>query len=186
MASKPLDGHMHSYNNCGMHWEVFDRSVGRAEYRSEINDALADYSTGFELTVDGEIVEKSDIGLETLVSADLPGCFTAAAGKKMSEAIHLFRRRNSTPTDRHSAVRMLADVFEKLRPELMKALTKKDESDLFNIANNFAIRHDNEKQKTDYDKALWLSWMFYFYLATLHYATRRLAQVTTSAGELNE
>ena len=114
LVSKPLDGHMHSYAECGMHWEVFDRSTGRAEYRSEINNTLTDYSTGFELTVDGEIVEKADVGLETLVSAELPTIFGAVAKEKLGEAIHLFRRRNSTLTDRHSAVRLLADIFERL------------------------------------------------------------------------
>ena len=96
-----------------------------------------------------------------------------------SSGVRLFRRRNSTLGDRHNAVRTLADIFEQLRPELKKAITKNDEGDLFNIANNFAIRHNNDKQKTDYDKALWLSWMFYFYLGTLHYAVRRLMNVKT-------
>jgi len=39
---------------------------------------------------------------------------------------------------------------------------------LFNIANNFSIRHANEKQKNSYDKNIWYSWMFYFYIATIH------------------
>ena len=54
------------------------------------------------------------------------------------------------------------------------AVTDKDENDLFNIANNFGIRHHNDKQKTGYDAALWLSWMFYFYLATIHVVVRKL------------
>jgi hypothetical protein len=79
----------------------------------------------------------------------------------------------STETPQN-AVRMLADTFEVLRPKLKGVITTKDEGDLFNIANNFAIRHSNEKQRTQYDRSLWLSWMFYFYLATLHFALRRL------------
>jgi hypothetical protein len=176
LVSKPVQGRMHSYNDCGMHWDVFDRAAGRGEYHSELNDVLADYSKGFELTADGEIVEKVDTGLEALVSGGLPELLEPSIRNKMEEAVRLFRRRHSTLTDRHGAVRMLADIFEKLRPELGKAITKNDEKDLFNIANNFAIRHDNDKQKTRYDKGLWLSWMFYFYLATLHYATRKLIQ----------
>jgi hypothetical protein len=57
---------------------------------------------------------------------------------------------------------------------LKNVITKNDEGDLFNIANNFAIRHDNEEQKTSYDRALWLSWMFLFLSS---YATLRRAQV---------
>ena len=59
---------------------------------------------------------------------------------------------------------------------LRQVITKKDEGDLFNIANNFAIRHHNERQQSDYDQAIWLGWMFHFYLATIHMATRRLSQ----------
>ena len=46
-------------------------------------------------------------------------------------------------------------------------LGTQDEKDLFNIANNFGIRHFSDKQRTDYDPA-WLSWMFHCYLAAIH------------------
>ncbi len=59
-----------------------------------------------------------------------------------------------------------------MRPRLKTVLTTSDEADLFNIANNFGIRHYNQKQKTDYDEAIWLSWIFYYYLATIHAAIR--------------
>lgn len=55
-----------------------------------------------------------------------------------------------------------------LRPQVKGVLTKKDEGALFIIANEFGIRHHNDRQKTDYDPATWLSWMFYFYLASIH------------------
>ena len=87
-------------------------------------------------------------------------------------AILKFRRHRSTLEDRRDAVRDLADVLEFLRPQLKLVLTRKDESDLFSIANNFGIRHHNDQQKTDYDSAIWHSWMFYYYLATIHAAVR--------------
>ena len=65
-------------------------------------------------------------------------------------------------------------MLEYLRPKMKTLLTKSDENDLFNIANNFGIRHHNAKQKTSYDTAIWLSWMFYFYLATLHVILRKI------------
>lgn len=85
-----------------------------------------------------------------------------------------YRRHGSTIDDRRQAVRDLADVLEYLRPKMKTLLTKSDENDLFNIANNFGIRHHNAKQKTSYDTAIWLSWMFYFYLATLHVILRKI------------
>jgi hypothetical protein len=54
----------------------------------------------------------------------------------------------------------------------------KDEGDLFNIANNFGIRHHNELQKTSYD-SIWLNWMFYFYLATVHTLVRMIGKDAT-------
>lgn len=112
--------------------------------------------------------------METLLTAAFPKALGTDATSIVEEAIALFRRRHASATDRKNAVRMLADTFELLRPKLKNAISAKDEADLFNIANNFAIRHNNDKQKTKYDRSLWLSWMFYFYLATLHYALRRL------------
>jgi len=72
------------------------------------------------------------------------------------------------------AIRNLADVLEFLRPRLEKVMTKKDENDLFNIANNFGIRHHNDSQKTNYEKSVWFSWMFYSYLTTIHAVVRLL------------
>ena len=63
-------------------------------------------------------------------------------------------------------------MLEYLRPQLKSVLTKKDDAALFQIANEFGIRHHNPTQKTDYDPNIWLSWMFYYYLATIHAGTR--------------
>jgi hypothetical protein len=64
--------------------------------------------------------------------------------------------------------------LEYLRPKVKEFLTRSDEADLFTIANNFGVRHHNDTQKTGYDAALWLSWMFYFYLATIHVLLRKM------------
>ncbi len=174
LVSQPTEGFYHEYENCGMHYSKYNQPSGQAEFRAEINEILSDYKDGYELAENGEIVEKADKGLETLLSAKLPSSAGENAQHRMEEAIALFRKRHASVTDRQNAVLMLAGIFETLRPKLKGVITQKDESDLFNIANNFEIRHQNDKQKTQYDRPLWLSWMFYFYLATLHFATRRL------------
>ena len=66
------------------------------------------------------------------------------------------------------AIRDLADVLEHLRPQAKQVLLGPDESDLFEIANRFGIRHHNQRQKLQYDKAVWFPWMFHYYLATIH------------------
>ena len=60
-------------------------------------------------------------------------------------------------------------------------LTSKDESDLFNLANNFGIRHHKPDQKTDYDKPIWYSWMFYYYLSTIHACMRLIEKSEAKA-----
>ena len=104
---------------------------------------------------------------------------------RVSTAILKFRRRGSSASDRRDAVRDLADVLEFLREEVKKVLKSADESDLFNLANNFGIRHHRKGQKTDYDQSIWLSWMFYYYLATIHACVRpRKATETATRCEL--
>jgi hypothetical protein len=93
---------------------------------------------------------------------------------RIDAAIQKFRRRNGSLDDKRDAVKALADVLEFLREDVKKVITNKDENDLFNIANNFGIRHHNDQQKTDYEKAIWYDWMFYHYLATTQAILKRL------------
>lgn len=174
-VSKPLEGNYHSWGECGWHYQTFDAKLGRQEYRSEINEFLCDYGSGYELSIDGEILALPEKGLETLLQANMPVYDPENVEKRIDNAVLKFRRRSSSIDDRRDAIRDLADVLEFLRPQLKTVITKADESDLFNIANNFGVRHHNDAQKTDYDKAIWYSWMFYYYLATIH-ALIRLIQ----------
>ena len=57
-------------------------------------------------------------------------------------------------------------------------MLSKDEGDLFNIANNFTIRHLNQKQKGNYDSAIWHQWMFYVNLSTIHVIIRLMNRKT--------
>ena len=148
LVSEPLEGTYHSWGNCGTHYSTFNQPSGRAKFRSEINEILSDYKAGYELVENGEVVEKADKGVETLLTAAFPKALGTDATSIVEEAIALFRRRHASATDRKNAVRMLADAFELLRPKLKNAISAKDEADLFNIANNFAIRHNNDKQNT--------------------------------------
>ena len=67
--------------------------------------------------------------------------------------------RHLTLSEKKEAIRELADVFERLNNTkgLDRVLDKKDDSAIFDIANNFAVRHYNPQQKTEYDKNIWYS-----------------------------
>jgi hypothetical protein len=158
-----------------MHWEKFDRVQGRTKFCEKINVALSHYEGSFELSPTGEVLRKAEFGFEPIFAAELPMSDDNVVGR-VNAAVLRFRRHGATIDDRRQAVRDLADVLEYLRPKIQGLLVSKDEGDLFNIANNFGIRHHNDRQKTNYDASLWLNWMFYFYLSTIHVVIRKLAK----------
>ena len=166
-VSKPLSKQMHTWNDCGYHYSNFNRDMGREEYRERVNVVLARYGEGWELQYDGEMLSLPPNGMQTLIAASLPTT-DRTTSQKVADATMKFRRHGSSATDRQDAVRDLADVLEWLRPQIKTALMKEDEQELFKIANQFGIRHMNQNQKLEYDKAVWLSWIFYHYLNTIN------------------
>ena len=169
-VSMPVDGYHHDYSDCGWHYRTFDQRKGQSEYRTVVNEQLRDYREGYELSENGEIRPLPPPGMAQLFEAQVPT--GDENNKRVEAAIQKFRGRNSSMDDRRHAVRNLADVLEFLRPKVKSILTKKDEGDLFELANRFGVRHHDERQKTQYDPNIWLSWMFYYYLASIHALTR--------------
>lgn len=180
-VSKPVRGRYHSFAACGWHYETFDKSAGQMEFREAVNEFLRDYQGGWELSENGEILALADPGLDNLFQVPLPHPDEKNVTGRVQAAVRKFRRHKSSIEERRDAVRDLADVLEFLRPQAKAVLAKKDESDLFELANRFGIRHHDQHQKTDYDQSIWLSWMFYYYLATIH-AVVRLIERQRSGG----
>ncbi len=159
----------------------FDTAKGQAEFRDEPNQILCDYGLGWELDEQGSIRLLSEEGMAPLLDASLHSFEPENVERRVADAIRKYRSRSSTPQDRRDAVRDLADVLEYLRPRARKCfLTAKDDDALFTIANEFAIRHHNGRQKGDYDVAIWYSWIFYVYLATIHAAVRAIKAAEAS------
>lgn len=173
--SKPIkddNDHYHSWGECGYHYSKYSTEDGRNEFRKEINEFLYDFEEGYELSEKGEVQYKIDKGVGRLLKAKKIDLGKKGLKNRMIQAEELFYNGKSSLLDRKNAVKELSDCFEYLREDVRNVLDKKDESDLFNILNNFEIRHCNEKQKNNYDKNIWLSWMFHFYLASLHACLR--------------
>jgi hypothetical protein len=100
---------------------------------------------------------------------------------EIRHAIAQFRARGATTLDKRSAVVTLAGVLEPLRETVLKKhLARRDEGDIFHIANGFGIRHQRADQKTDYDQDLYLEWIFYWFLATVN-LTSKITSVSSSA-----
>lgn len=147
-----------------------------------MNPILAEYATGFEINQNGLILIKDDGGLSNIYLATIP-TERSDIKTKLNLGIQKYRESRSDLETRRIAIRELADILELLRPEAKKYLNNQDERDLFNIANNFSIRHANEKQKIEYDRDIWYSWMFYFYLATIHVLLRILERKGRGSSE---
>lgn len=92
---------------------------------------------------------------------------------QVQHAVALFRGRNATAHDKRSAVVALALVLERRRSLLKAKLLRPDEGALFRIANEFAIRHENERQRSNYDP-IFLDWVFWWYLASVELTDRML------------
>jgi hypothetical protein len=149
---------------------VYDIATAQDEFRKMLNPHLNDYADGFSLNEKGFITLNPDYGLEQILEAKIISN-DHRIKDLLEHAVEKFRNRNSSYEDRRESVRKLADILEYLRPSITKNMLTKDEKDLFNIANNFYLRHNTENQKADYD-IIWLNWIFYLYLSTIHAITR--------------
>lgn len=161
---------------CGrFHYDQFlDGEPGQGLYRAKINDLICVYKDGYELSTEGEVLTLPDVELRSLLQEPIPIYDERNVSERIDVARRRFLSRHATLDDKQAAVRDLFDVLEFLRPKLKGVLSKRDESDLFNIANNFGIRHHNAQQRTDYDKDIWIPWLFTFCFSTIHAALRRI------------
>ena len=166
--SEPTKKYFHSWNNCGVHATEFNQEQGRNEYRDKINRILNKYDQGFSLSPHGEVVTIPEAHIAPLLEITVPSTDKPNVVNLVESAIQKFYHHRASLDDQRVAVRSLADVLEYLRPQAKAVLITKDEADLYNIANNFGIRHHNEIQKKEYDYSIWYPWIFQYYLATIH------------------
>lgn len=180
LASWPGAWGRHDYGGCVGHPRDFSPSCGQGLYRHRVNELFETSTLEVRLAEAGEdrgrIVRSAGAGLDDIVHvalADPP----AALGDDVAHAIALFRSRSGDVASMRSAVVALAGVLEHNRSLLQRELLSKDAGALFDIANNFDIRHRNADQRTDYAPAF-LEWLFSWYLATINLVVR--LQTSTS------
>ncbi len=165
-VAKPVDHRLCQF--CGQyHVSRVSLSEGQELFREHVNGLLSRYEDGaWELDADGQVIGVGPHGLRPLMDeptqSEDPGII-----ERVDRAVRDFRRHNAGPKDRLRAVRELADVLEKLRPSAKEHLASKDERELFQLVNGYAIRHFNASQRDDYDLAVWVDWEFYYLLATV-------------------
>ncbi len=177
LVARPTRRHFHSFAGCGWHWSGFEIGPARRLYRAQVNQLLERGAVSYRLADSGEdagrLVEIAPDDRQALIEAMVDR--TDDEGDPIRHAVALFRARHATRQEKRSAAVALAHVLESRRPMLKASLLSGDEGALFQIANQFAIRHQNEQQKSDYDDAF-LDWVFWWYLATIELTDRLLAR----------
>lgn len=159
-------GDFHGHGECGWHFNDFDTVPARTEFHARINELLARLNPGYELSSDGHVLRTVPSGMNELLNR-APEKLDTQDSFDVSVAIEKFRSRNSDQKQRKDAVRDLADVLERMRPDVKSHMFSEDEGMLFEIANKFWIRHNKPNERRDYDHEAWWSWLFYMFLDSI-------------------
>lgn len=177
LVARPRDRSMHPYGGCGWHHSEFALQPGRQLYRWRVNALLERTDLALRLSDEGDdegrLVTRVDAS-RTRLATTMANRTDPETGDAVRHALALFQARGATPVQKRSAIVALAGVLEARRPLLKQELLSKDEGALFLIANEFALRHSNSKQRGQYDPAF-LDWIFWLYLSTVD-LTDRLIQ----------
>ena len=159
----------HDFSGCGMHFSTFGVQTGRALYRLRVNEIFTQYGIPFEIATGGEddgfVVDRIDPVRAELI-ATVTQSATEVDATTLEHAVAQFRSRGATRDDKRAAVLALARLVESERVLLKRTLFRKDEGALFDIANNFDLRHKTASQQDDYPVE-YLDWIFWWYLATI-------------------
>lgn len=147
----------------------------RNEFAIQINNILKFYNSGYYLeTNSGTICKDTNNALKKMLSEDLAEVISSDIMEKMHTAIKIYYRFNSTLELKKKAISILADILEPLRNDLKNNLNdiydiSKNNHDklIFDIVNNFDVRHNNSKQNTNYEKDIWYDWMMQYYTSVI-------------------
>lgn len=174
LVARPRHRDQHALDGCSGHYSNFARIPAQVLYRWDVDRLLDRHGVGLRLAADGEdtgrLVHAAGDDRNELVERTLQ---TPNPGDRdaVRHAIALFRNRAATRENKRSAVLALHRVLEDRRSLIKAELMSRDEGALFQIANEFDLRHSGARQRTDYEDA-YLDWIFWWYLATLELTDR--------------
>lgn len=154
-------------------WDIEKTNI-QQEFRNTINNILKFYNEGYYLNEKGYILNLPNDAILELINENLPDGSPETVINKVNSAIKMYFHFSSTRDEKTKAICLLADVLEPLRKELENLFNKewqvaKNTHDklIFEIVNNYGLRHNNNIQKNEYSKDIWHDWMFHYYLSTI-------------------
>lgn len=168
LIARPRVRHYHEYAD-DWHFSDFHRQIAQELYRHRTNALFAETDVQLALAEKGV-----DAGLLVLTPRDGREDLLARVVERPQDptrdsvvrAIVQFRDRSADRIQKRAACILLAHSLESLRGDVKKQLLSKDEGLLFQLANQFAIRHQNVDQHSDYSEE-YLDWIFWIFLSTV-------------------
>ncbi|SDO14773.1 hypothetical protein SAMN04487897_1092 [Paenibacillus sp. yr247] len=143
----------------------FNITESQSVYRSKINKHLARYGSGWELLEDGTIRELVQEEFRGLVDSPIQYGEEENVDKRIRRAAKSFLKYGASELDKKAALIEIGGALEYIRTEL-EEFNKKATSDIFNLLNNYDLRHNNKLKHADYDVGIYYPWMFYTFLST--------------------
>lgn len=146
----------------------------RIEFAEHINNLLRFYSDGYYLEPsNGFVMKIPNIPLQEQLKCEgehIPD----NVFERMCSAAQSFYRFDSDMEAKKKAICTLADILENIREPLKETLNEeyqinKNDHDklIFDIVNNFNIRHDKAGQYTGYSREIWYEWAMQYYMSVI-------------------
>lgn len=151
----------------------------REEFSTHINNLLKFYKDGYYLEPKiGFIMEIPNESLKNLLQEDVSEILDHDTIVKFQTALKQYYRYNSNFKEslevKKKSIALLVDILENVREDLKVVLNEEFEVNknvhdkmIFNVVNDFNIRHDNQRQMTDYSKEIWYDWMAHYYSSVI-------------------
>lgn len=175
------------YNHIG-DYDFSKKEIVKKEFQNEyvtlMNNLLKRYKDGYRLDENyGIIIEQPNDAVQNILDTEVPETLDDNVLEQLRTSIKMYYRFDSNMELKKKAINILADILEPLRNELKEILNdefniNKNNHDklLFEIVNNFNVRHNDKKQFTEYNKPIWYDWMMQYYL-TIIFTYYRLKSV---------
>lgn len=149
--------------------------VSKMEFTQHINSVLRFYKGGYYLNPEnGYIGKLPNDSLKNLLEEDISFINDKSVIDQFKSSIKMYFRFDSTLEDKKKAINELAFILEPLREQLKDLLNEEyginknlHDSLIFNIVNNFNIRHNNENQCKNYSLEIWYDWMIQYYSSVI-------------------
>lgn len=154
---------------------IFVQDEYKPIFAEHINSILKFYDEGYYLEpVQGFIMKMPNEALQELLADDVAEILDEDVMGRLKGAATSFYRFDADLEQKRQAIFTLAGILEPIRAELKETLNNvyeinKNTHDklIFDIVNNFDIRHNKEGQYTEYQREIWYDWMMQYYTSVI-------------------